>query len=579
MIGFGQYILFPYRTVVINLYYANEINNFFCAIGPNFAEKIEHISNKRPEDFFHKKVIPSIYFEPPALTEKFDQIMALKDKAVGHDNISSFFLKAARHVITPYLHQLIDYSFNERIFPNSCKIARIAPIYKTGAEDETNNYRPISILTCISKIIEKIIYARLIKFTKKHQVIHANQYGFQSKVSTMHAMLDVVNSSYNQIYSNQFTALAFIDLKKAFDTVSHSILLNKLRNYGIRDMAHTLIRSYLTNRKRFVSINQIRSDLKGINYGVPQGSSLGQLFFLLYIDDLANAVESTPRLFVDDTCLLISAPNPLNLQNKITQELERLNMWCSVNKLTINLSKTFILIIPLTLAKSSNLLTSLNVTRNDTPMTLVSGAKYLGVFIDDKLLFKEQIKVLEVKVARSVGILCKLKHVLPRKTLLQLYHALIHPLLTYGIIIWGATFSSFLTKLKTLQNKALRVISGAHYRGNALQLYKEYKVLQLDNLYAYETSKFVYCCLQKQVPTPFLNYFTKVCETTQRTTRQSIDELRLHIPQYSTNRLQRSIKYQGVKVWSAIPKEIKSLKFKEFKVKFKEYLLSKYGHQ
>ena len=164
-------------------------------------------------------------------------------------------------------------------------------------------------------------------------------------------------------------------------------------------------------------------------------------------------------------------------------------------------------------------------------------------------------------MARSVGILCKLKNVLPRKTLLQLYHALIHPLLTYGIIIWGATFSSFLTTLKTLQNKALRIISGAHYRDNALLLYKEYKVLQLDDLYAYETAKFVYCCLQKEVPTPFLNYFSKVCETTQRTTRQSIDELRLHIPRYPTNRLQRSIKYQGVKVWNAIPKEMKSLKF------------------
>ena len=253
-------------------------------------------------------------------------------------------------------------------------------------------------------------------------------------------------------------------------------------------------------------------------------------------------------------------------------------MWCSVNKLTINLSKTCILIIPPTQAESSNILTSLNVSRNDTPTKLVPCAKYMGVFTDDKLLFKEQIKVSEVKVARSVEILCKLKHVLPRKTLLQLYHALIHRLLA-GIIIWGATFFSFPTKLKTLQSKALRVISGAHFRDNALPLYKEYKVMRLDDLYAYKTAKFVCCCLQKEVPTPFLNYFTKVCETTQRTTRQSIDELRLHIPRYPTNRLRRSIKYQGVKVWNAIPKEIKSLKFKEFKVKFKEYLLSKYGHQ
>ena len=214
---------------------------------------------------------------------------------------------------------------------------------------------------------------------------------------------------------------------------------------------------------------------------------------------------------------------------------------------------------------------------NHTPLNIVTNAKYLGVYIDNKLCFKEQIRVLEGKVARSVGILCKLKQVLPRKTLLQLYHALIHPLLAYGIIIWGATYSSYLTKLKTLQNKALRVISGAHYRDNAIPLYKNLDVLQLDDLYCYETAKFVYCCLQNQVPTPFLNYFTKVSEASQRTTRQSTDELLLYIPRYPTTRLQRSIKYQGVKKWNAFPNDIKSLEFKRFKIQLKKFLLSSYN--
>ena len=181
---------------------ANEFNNFFCTIGSNLADKIEEIPNQRPDDFYDKSVYDSMYLEPPKLTEVYDQIMALRDKAVGYDNIPSFFLKSAKHVITPFLQLFIDYMFSEGYFPSSCKIARITPIFKNGAKDETNNYRPISILTCFSKIIEKLIYTRLMEFFKKKKVIYENQYGFQSKISTLHALLDVVTTSYDNISSN-----------------------------------------------------------------------------------------------------------------------------------------------------------------------------------------------------------------------------------------------------------------------------------------------------------------------------------------------------------------------------------------
>ena len=171
--------------------------------------------------------------------------------------------------------------FTEGIFPSNCKVARVVPVYKTGAKDDMNNYRPISILTCFSKIIEKILYARLYKFFKKHNVIYDNQYGFQSNVSTVHAMLDVVTSFYDNINESCYTALSFVDLRIAFDTVSHETLLIKLSNYGIRGVAYDLIYSYLHNRQQFVSNNQSRSDLTLTHCGVPQGSSLGPLFFLV----------------------------------------------------------------------------------------------------------------------------------------------------------------------------------------------------------------------------------------------------------------------------------------------------------
>ena len=200
----------------------------------------------------------------------------------------------------------------------------------------------------------------------------------------------------------------------------------------------------------------------------------------------------------------------------------------------------------------------------------------MGVFIDNKLNFKEHILTLENKIARSVGILSKVRYNFPLKTLLQLYHALIHPLLTYGILVWGSTYPSHLTKLKTLQNKAMRIISGGHYRDEANPIYKKLEVLQIHHLYIYETAKFIYSCFYNLAPIPFIDFFTTVDEVSQRATRQSVDKYSLYTPCYPTNRLQRSIKYQGVKIWNSIPNDIKSLKFQQFKSRFKTFLLSKY---
>ena len=265
---------------------------------------------------------------------------------MGHENIQPFFLKAARHVNAPYLSLLLNFVFTEGIFPRNCRIARITPIYKSGAKEDMNNYRPISILTCYSKIIEKILLLRLSSFFKKHNVIYKNQYGFQSNIFTLHAMLDVVTSSYDNIDDHFCTGLAFVDLKNAFDTVSHNILLTKFNNYGIPGVAYTLIRSYLDNRQQFVSINQSQSNLKPIRVGVPQGSSLDPMFFLIYLNDLHNSLESEPRLFADDTCLLVKGSNYEQLQINLNTELHHLHLWCSVNKRSVNPAKTNIVIIP-----------------------------------------------------------------------------------------------------------------------------------------------------------------------------------------------------------------------------------------
>ena len=290
-------------------------------------------------------------------------------------------------------------------------------------------------------------------FFFKHKVIYPHQFGFQSKISTSHAMLDLVTAAYDNIDLNLHTSLVLIDFKKAFDTVCHKILLNKLAHYGIWGVAFKLLSSSLTYRKQFVNFNGLHSEIKDIKYGVPQGSSLGPLVFLIYVNDLQNAVDCTPRLFADDTCLIFQVSNPCILQGIINKELKNLNIWCCANKLTVNPSKSNVLGISPELIHDFT--EQLTVSYDSSQIYSVKSAKYLGVIIDNRINFYEHIKALECKIARSVGILTKLKTILPKQNLLQLYHTFVHSHLTYGISIWGSTYLSYLQKLQKVQNKAL----------------------------------------------------------------------------------------------------------------------------
>ena len=222
----------------------------------------------------------------------------------------------AAKVIAAPLAQLFNYTFLLGIFPASLKIAKIIPIYKSGDKTDVSNYRPISILSPISKILEKFIHVRTINFFNKHSVLLPTQYGFRANHSTSHALTDVLTSLYDNINDEKYTALLLLDLKKAFDTVNHKTLLTKLEHYGIRGPTLDLFASFLTNRFHYVSLENHQSNLKKINYGVPQGSVLGPLLFNDYINDISTNVSCTPRLFADDTCLLVDDKNINDLQKK-----------------------------------------------------------------------------------------------------------------------------------------------------------------------------------------------------------------------------------------------------------------------
>ena len=256
-----------------------------------------------------------------------------------------------------------------------------------------------------------------------------------------------------------FFLLVFIDYKKAFDTICRQILLSKLEHYEIRGPALTLISSYLNHRTQCVSINDRLSALTHISYGVPQGSILGPLLFLLYINDINNIdtySSDSIKQYADDNCLVINEINLDKLKAKANKLLLSTEQWSLANKLTINFSKCKAMIIAPKFRSPS---CTIPILIDDIPIPIVDSFRYLGVILDNKLTFSDHISKVAKKVSPSVGIISKLRHYVPTSVLLKLYYAILHPYLFYGIIVWRSTYKSYLQKLVSLKNKGLRLIT------------------------------------------------------------------------------------------------------------------------
>ena len=290
------------------------------------------------------------------------------------------------------------------MFPDCLKVAKVLPVYKSGEKFVLYNYRPISIPCSISKVLEKLIHIQSSTFLNKHSILLPTQYGFRANHSTIHALLDVITSSYDNINDSKFTALVLLDLRKAFDTVNHNILLNKLEQCGIRGVVHKLFSSFLSYRCKYVSLDNKQSTCKKISGGVPpQGSVLGPLLFTLYINDINNSTPDFPKLFADDTCLILQDSTLNHLYNKVSSEILSINKWMVTNKLTLNLTKCNVIIINPKNTPIGTKPNTVSIYQHYLPsLSTVTAAKCLDVVLDDCLSFKTYINMLTKKLSRAV---------------------------------------------------------------------------------------------------------------------------------------------------------------------------------
>ena len=372
------------------------------------------------------------FFIQPITPQEINDLIANLDETKANDSydIPVKLVKLARHTISLPFSLIANSSFQNGIFPGKLKFAKVTPIHKGKSKLEFTNYRPISILPIFSNLLEKAMHSRMIKFLDEHKILFKHQFGFQKYKSTTLAILDLYIKLVGNIEGKRFSCCIFLDFSKAFDTVNHNILLEKLEHYGIRGgIAQSWFKSYLVDRQQTVSVNGETAKNRFINCGAPQGSVLGPLLSLLCINDIhVSSKKLDFHLFADDTSLLFSSKNQQNLEQIVNLELTNISDWLLANKLSLNVSKSNFLII------------NPHQKKIDKPIALhidnerleqKDCAKYLGVIIDKQLNWKQHIKQLNIKISKSIGLLYKTRHMVPQKNTmytLQFFYPVSHAL-------------------------------------------------------------------------------------------------------------------------------------------------------
>jgi hypothetical protein len=564
-----------------NITEALDMSNVFCKhfslTGSKLAAKIPS-SNKKISDYLKDNYIQaSIYLTPCSIEEILKIITSLKNsKSTGHDNLNSTLIKGIKYGIVGPLSFLINRSFESGIFPDSLKIAKVVPLYKGNEKHLLSNYRPISLLTCFSKIYEKVIHRRLTTFLEKHKILCDNQYGFRPNHSTTQAVTELSSSILSALSKKEATLAAFLDLSKAFETLHFDTIFHKLSTYGIRGKALDLIKSYLKMRKMYVSVNNCTSDLQDMNeYGVPQGSVLGPLIFILYINDMQYALKKCHNiLFADDTTIFIHGKDIKQLYQIMNSELKELNEWFKLNSLSLNVNKSCHMLFTRNTKNSTHQNQNLSLVIGSANIKKVSQTTFLGIVLDEKLSWECHIKTLAVKLSKGLYALQRSKHFLPKHVLKIIYFTMCHSHLEYGNVLWGDAAYKHLKKINTIQKRAVRVINKAQYNAPSSEMFQENKILKLKDVYKIQVHKTMYNIYNHGYPSMLTKIFKLNKNIHAHNTRQT-KNFNIDMIKYGPAR--KSILYNGPKLWNALPNHLKHFtNIKAFCKKLKMDYLSLY---
>jgi exonuclease III len=516
------------------------------------------------------KTLQSVYLTPTTPIDIHKITMKLKStNSTGYDSIPTIVLKHCSFLLARPLSHVINLSLKDGTFPEKLKVSLVKPLFKKGDQLICENYRPVALLPVISKIFERVIHNIIYRFIEKYNILADEQFGFRKGRTTNLAIYDLMKTVTECLNKRIPVMSVFMDMSKAFDFVCHKKLLQKLFAYGIRGPAYALIESYLTNRQQYTEITYINeqrvekkasSQLQVIKYGVPQGSILGPLLFILYINDLPQVVNEQMVLFADDSTLVIKGnKNRDSYENLTNTSLKHVIEWMNDNNLMINLDKTKCIQFNLRKPPLDNI-----VKYNEKIVEHVNEIRFLGIQIDSNVRWKQHINNLCKKIYQYVYVLKRLKETVSQQSALIAYHAYVSSNLRYGIIHWGNAAACDLMPLFKAQKKTVRALFKVNQQTSCRPLFKKLGLLTLCSIYIYES-----CIFVKQ----YINRFTVKMNTHPR---PATNVLKILPPSGSkTSFYKKTIYTMAPKMFNKLPDILKGEKLTLFKVKLSKLLKEK----
>lgn len=475
----------------------NDVNRFFANIGKHLADKIL-AANLAGTASVQSSPCNSMGMTKVDEYEVSSIINGLRGNcAVGWDGVSSKIIKSCAQVLVPPITWICNLAITTGIFPKVFKTALVHPIHKSGPTDNVNNYRPISILSALSKVLERIMNKQLSSYLEKFNIISNNQFGFTSGLSTEDAVLSLTNHIAQSLDNKTKCIGIFLDLSKAFDTVSIPILLRKLEAVGVRGITLKLFASYLSRRTQIVKIGEHSSEELSLTYGVPQGSILGPTLFKIYINELCQLPLPHCKIvsYADDTALVVTGSDWSVTKLHAEHAVRTVMDWLNMNLLTVNVEKTKY--IPFSLSSASEPPQDFTVAAHSCDLTgptcqcmnlcRTDCIKYLGILIDENMNWRSHIENICSRVRKVIFVMKKLRYTADRNTLIMVYEALCKCVISYCIPVWGGAHKTSLIKLERAQRAVLKVMLCKPFRYPTVQLYQDCGVLSVRQLFVLHT--------------------------------------------------------------------------------------------
>ena len=551
---------------------ASKFNDFFSTIGHKVTAKLGNGCE------FKWKNPPSVHsFEFHIIEEnKVRKDIEALDSDSSNDvlKLDCKLLKLSSSLICTSLTHLFNLSLMSRIIPPDWKLARITPIYKgKGDTSEECNYRPISVLSYVAKLFEKQVHFQLLHYLEFHSFITPYQSAYLKKHSTVTCLHRVVDDMCENIDDDLLCGVCFLDIEKCFDSINHDILRRKLAQYGVNGDALQWFENYLQGRPQCVRVNNVTSESRPCTMGVPQGSILGPLLFLLYVNDFPQHVQNENcNIFADDTIIYSFGSNVHEVMTHLQGALDSAIPWYTSNRLGINADKSAMMLV----GKNSKVQNHVNVTINNVPVEQVNSMKYLGIHLDDNLSWDVQCDKLYRNIAGKISVLRRIRSFTKPGTLKSLYEKTVQPVFDYACTVWSNTKQGNIQKLQRAQNYAARIVSGNfdYVNFRSLDLLHALKWPTVQERCNYFTALLMYKSINGLTPLHLTDSLVRACDVHDRNTRLS-NSKDVHVPPHKSNILKRSFIYNDSVIWNNLPSEIKRAEnLNQFTYRYKTTILN-----